>query len=34
VEAVSRIHAAVASMEHNPNETLLLQSLLWSLPVT
>lgn len=34
VGAVSRIHDAVASMEHNPNETLLLQSLLWSLPVT
>lgn len=34
VDAVSRIHGAVASMEHNPNETLLLQSLLWSLPVT
>jgi DNA polymerase-3 subunit delta' len=33
VDAVSRIHEAVAAMEHNPNETLLLQSLLWSLPV-
>jgi DNA polymerase-3 subunit delta' len=34
VDAVTRIHGAVESMEHNPNETLLLQSLLWSLPVT
>jgi DNA polymerase-3 subunit delta' len=34
VDAVSRIHGAVEAMEHNPNETLLLQSLLWSLPVT
>lgn len=33
VDAVTRIHTAVESMEHNPNETLLLQSLLWSLPV-
>ena len=31
---MTRIHGAVESMEHNPNETLLLQSLLWSLPVT
>ena len=34
VDAVTRIHGAVEAMEHNPNETLLLQSLLWSLPVT
>lgn len=34
VDAVDRIHATVEAMEHNPNETLLLQSLLWSLPVT
>lgn len=32
-DAVHRIHAAIESFEHNPNETLLLQSLLWSLPV-
>ena len=34
VDAVTRIHGAVESMEHNPNEALLLQSLLWSLPIT
>jgi DNA polymerase-3 subunit delta' len=34
VDAVTRTHHAVEAMEHNPNETLLLQSLLWSLPVT
>lgn len=34
VDAVTRTHGAVEAMEHNPNETLLLQSLLWSLPVT
>ncbi len=33
VAAVDRIHAAIDAMEHNPNEPLLLQSLLWSLPV-
>ena len=32
IAAVHRIHAAIESFEHNPNETLLLQSLLWSLP--
>jgi DNA polymerase-3 subunit delta' len=32
IAAVHRIHAALESFEHNPNETLLLQSLLWSLP--
>lgn len=31
-EAVSRIVAAVEALERNPNEPLLLQSLLWSLP--
>jgi DNA polymerase-3 subunit delta' len=30
--AVRRIHEALAAFEHNPNEALLLQSLLWSLP--
>ena len=33
VAAVHRIHATIESFEHNPNETLMLQSLLWSLPV-
>jgi DNA polymerase III subunit delta' len=33
VAAVHHIHAAIEAMEHNPNEPLLLQSLLWSLPV-
>ena len=32
-EAVSRIHEAMTALERNPNESLLLQSLLWSLPV-
>jgi DNA polymerase III subunit delta' len=32
VAAVHRIHGVVESLEHNPNEPLLLQSLLWSLP--
>ena len=32
VTAVTRIHAALESMERNPNETLLLQSLLLDLP--
>jgi len=32
VQAVSRIHAALESLERNPNETLLLQALLLSLP--
>ena len=32
-DAVSRIHRAMEAFEHNANETLLLQSLLWSLPV-
>jgi DNA polymerase-3 subunit delta' len=31
--AVTRIHEAMESLERNPNEPLLLQSLLWSLPV-
>jgi DNA polymerase-3 subunit delta' len=31
-EAVSRIHRAMEAFERNPNESLLLQSLLWSLP--
>ena len=33
VDAVTRIHGAVEALERNPNEPLLLQSLLWSLPV-
>jgi DNA polymerase-3 subunit delta' len=33
IDAVHRIHATLESFEHNPNETLMLQSLLWSLPV-
>lgn len=32
-DAVRHIHAAMEVLERNPNETLLLQSLLWSLPV-
>jgi DNA polymerase-3 subunit delta' len=32
VAAVDRIHAALEALERNPNEPLLLQSLLWSLP--
>lgn len=32
VAAVHRIHASIEAMERNPNEQLLLQSLLWSLP--
>jgi DNA polymerase-3 subunit delta' len=32
VTAVGRIHEVLESMEHNPNEPLLLQSLLWNLP--
>ena len=32
-EAVTRIHRAMEAFERNPNEALLLQSLLWSLPV-
>jgi DNA polymerase-3 subunit delta' len=31
-EAVHRIHAALEALERNPNERLLLESLLWSLP--
>jgi DNA polymerase-3 subunit delta' len=31
-DAVRRIHRAMGSLERNPNETLLLQSLVWSLP--
>ena len=30
--AVSRIHAALEALDRNPNETLLLQSLLLDLP--
>jgi DNA polymerase-3 subunit delta' len=33
VAAVERIHEAIEAMEHNPNEPLLLQSLLWNLPI-
>jgi DNA polymerase III subunit delta' len=32
VDAVTRIHHAMEAFERNPNEALLLQSLLWSLP--
>jgi len=32
-EAVSRIHSSMEALERNPNESLLLQTLLWSLPV-
>ncbi len=32
-EAVVHIHEAMEALEHNPNEALLLQTLLWSLPV-
>lgn len=32
-EAVRRIHEAMEALERNPNEPLLLQALLWSLPV-
>lgn len=32
-DAVVRIHEAMEAFERNPNEALLLQSLLWSLPV-
>lgn len=32
IAAVHRINATIESFEHNPNETLMLQSLLWSLP--
>lgn len=31
-DAVHRIHAALEALERNPNERLLLESLLWSLP--
>ena len=31
-QAVTRIHEAVEALERNPNEQLLLQALLWSLP--
>lgn len=31
-DAVTRIHSALESFERNPNERLLLESLLWSLP--
>ncbi len=31
--AVTRIHEAIEALERNPNESLLMQSLLWSLPV-
>ena len=32
--AVAQIHGALESIERNPNERLLLESLLWSLPLT
>jgi DNA polymerase-3 subunit delta' len=31
-DAVNRIHGALETMERNPNERLMLESLLWSLP--
>ena len=31
-DAVHRIHAAMEALDRNPNERLLLESLLWSLP--
>mgnify|MGYP000323388967 CR=1 FL=1 len=33
-DAVGQIHRALETMERNPNERLLLESLLWSLPDT
>jgi len=33
IAAVAAIHAAIEALEFNPNETLLLTNLLWSLPV-
>ena len=33
IDAVGRIHKALEDLERNPNETLLLGSLVWSLPV-
>ena len=32
VDAVHRIHRAIETLDRNPNEKLLLESLLWSLP--
>jgi DNA polymerase-3 subunit delta' len=32
IDAVRRIHTAIETLERNPNERLLLESLLWSLP--
>jgi len=32
IDAVHRIHTAIETLERNPNERLLLESLLWSLP--
>ena len=34
IAAVTRIHDTLEAFEHNPNEPLMLQSLLWSLPAT
>jgi len=31
-EAVHRVHEAIAALDRNPNEALLMQSLLWALP--
>ena len=31
-DAVRRIHQAIETLERNPNEKLLLETLLWSLP--
>jgi len=33
-DAVAQVHRALEAMDRNPNERLLLESLLWSLPVT
>ena len=32
-DAVHRIHMSIEALDNNPNESLMLQSLLWSLPV-
>ena len=31
-DAVQRIHTAIEALDRNPNEKLLLEALLWSLP--
>lgn len=32
-EALAKLHAAMAALDRNPNEALMMQSLLWSLPI-